>query len=356
MATKLRKMGNDFLKTYFNNKSYDVVFNIGCGTDSDKEGGLYSQYFCANKVLKIDPNKDRIGSTDIVATCEDLPFRANYANLAFLNWVFVEGDPSVKISIKDSVQELARILDEKGEVVVSYSDHSKLSKERLRAIRAKLLEFFEEVKIYSYSTFDDTYCGKTVDWNAEIFCGKLKQGKKVFLDCGAYDGCSVRCFRDRFDKDGEYEIISFEANNRFKECFKGFSKHTFFNKAIWIDDGYIDFYLDEKKGYGSSLIKEKRTGNLNKESPSKVECISLSSFILNNISPNDKLILKLDIEGAEYRVLEDLFKTGAIKYVSKLMVEWHYNKIGLSLEAHNQLLAKLESMGIEYEEWDAIGY
>jgi len=82
----------------------------------------------------------------------------------------------------------------------------------------------------------------------------------------------------------------------------------------------------------------------------------LSNFILENIVLNDELILKLDIEGAEYKVISDLFETGAIKYISRLMIEWHYNKIGLSIEEHLAIVERLESIGILCEEWDAIGY
>ena len=180
--------------------------------------------------------------------------------------------------------------------------------------------------------------------------------KKVFIDCGGHDGCSVRKFRKEIDINGEYHIISFEANKEYSKFYDNFENHQFYNKAVWTYDGHIDFYLDQKKGYGSSLIKEKRTGRLDKENPEKTECVSLSSFIEIESTRYDEIILKLDIEGAEYEVLQDMINTGAIKKVTKLMIEWHYNKVGVSEEVHDSINNELKRLNVEIEEWDAIGY
>jgi FkbM family methyltransferase len=119
---------------------------------------------------------------------------------------------------------------------------------------------------------------------------------------------------------------------------------------------HIDFYLDQKKGYGSSVMKEKRTGKLDKENPEKTESIRLSSFIERASCEYDEIILKLDIEGAEYEVLQDMVNTGAINKISKLMIEWHYNKVGVSKEDHDSINNELKRLNVEIEEWDAIGY
>lgn len=180
--------------------------------------------------------------------------------------------------------------------------------------------------------------------------------KKVFIDCGGYDGCSVRKFRKEFDSEKKYHIISFEANKKYNDFYSDFVHHDFYNKAVWIYDGFINFFLDQKKGYGSSVIKEKKTGKLDKDNPDRVECIRLSSFIDKISNDYDEIILKLDIEGAEYAVLKDMLETGSINNISKLMIEWHYNKINLSEKDHLALLRRLEDSGIPVEEWNAIGY
>ncbi len=39
---------------------------------------------------------------------------------------------------------------------------------------------------------------------------------------------------------------------------------------------------------------------------------------------NEKIVLKIDCEGAEFEILEDLHKNEMLKKVSCLMIEWHY--------------------------------
>ena len=57
--------------------------------------------------------------------------------------------------------------------------------------------------------------------------------RKVFLDCGGNNGCSVRKFQNLYDKDEEYEIYTFEPNPVFTEWYDELSV-TLIEKAIWI--------------------------------------------------------------------------------------------------------------------------
>lgn len=69
--------------------------------------------------------------------------------------------------------------------------------------------------------------------------------------------------------------------------------------------------------------------------------IKKSSEILKEIlitHPNDNIVLKLDIEGSEYDVLEDLINADLLKYISIIVVEWHfkgYENITKQLEQNN---------------------
>ena len=65
-------------------------------------------------------------------------------------------------------------------------------------------------------------------------------GRKIFIDGGALDGCSIRKFRNEYDKEKEYEIYSFEANpyfNRFHEN----KDYKYQNVAMWDKDSKEHF-------------------------------------------------------------------------------------------------------------------
>lgn len=56
-------------------------------------------------------------------------------------------------------------------------------------------------------------------------------------------------------------------------------------------------------------------------------CVKKSSDILKEIiknHPNQPIVLKMDIEGAEYECFEDLSKNDMLKHINMILVEWHF--------------------------------
>ena len=165
---------------------------------------------------------------------------------------------------------------------------------------------------------------------------------KYFIDAGANNSCSARLFRAKYDKYMEYYIYSFEVDPRFVNCFKGIPNLTFINKAVWVEDGEALFYLDyDPSMAGGSLIKEKKSGKLDKQHPIIVETIDFSKWVLSTFSSADEIILKMDIEGAEYPVLEKMINSGSFDYIKELWIEWHWKKVCLQEEKHNNLINKI---------------
>ena len=106
--------------------------------------------------------------------------------------------------------------------------------------------------------------------------------KNVFIDCGAHRGESVSLFLKKVVDAENYEIHSFECNPSSAKIFK--TNHesktniTLHEKAIWTNDKGAEFYLGSSPG--CSLIKSKKSGDLDKENPIFVKSISLSNFFL----------------------------------------------------------------------------
>ncbi|MGD2072091.1 MAG: FkbM family methyltransferase [Candidatus Thorarchaeota archaeon] len=181
---------------------------------------------------------------------------------------------------------------------------------------------------------------------------------KVFVDAGANDSCSARIFRKLYDPKNKYVIYSFEVEPDFKNNFNNISNLVFINKAVWIEDGHINFYRDnyvkivngrcgKLQRAGGSLIKEKKSGNLDKKNPIKVESIDFSKWLRETLSKDDYIILKMDIEGAEYKVLEKMLKEKTFEYINRFMIEWHWKKIGMSVEDHNKIASQIPRILIE---------
>ena len=178
--------------------------------------------------------------------------------------------------------------------------------------------------------------------------------RKIFIDAGAHDGCSVKKFRKEHDKRKEYFIYSFEIEPDFSSCFNNIENHVFINKAVWIEDGTKKFYRSkEKLRAGSTLIKKKKSGQVDKEHPIIVETIDFSKWVFDNLSKNDYIILKLDIEGAEYEVIPKMIKDGSFDYINHLWIEWHWPKIKHPQKLHDNLVKQIS---IPTKKWDALVY
>jgi len=149
--------------------------------------------------------------------------------------------------------------------------------------------------------------------------------KKVLLDCGANKGQSYEWFMKNRDDSDEYEVHCFEPVQSFKHynVFKN-KNVTFHSDAIWVEDGTIDFY--EKGGLSSTLYPNK-IDNQGKGTRVIVSCIDFSKFIKDNFKLSEYIIVKMDIEGAEYKVIEKMLEKGTFEYIDEFYVEFHGAKI-----------------------------
>lgn len=55
----------------------------------------------------------------------------------------------------------------------------------------------------------------------------------------------------------------------------------------------------------------------------QVKTIDAKDLILNSAQSRPLVVVKMDIEGAEYRVLDHLISTNAIEWIDQIYIEWH---------------------------------
>lgn len=178
--------------------------------------------------------------------------------------------------------------------------------------------------------------------------------QKIFIDGGANVGTSIKLFLNKYPNAEDFKIYSFEANSKLiKSLEKYKDKATIFNKAIYTEDTTINFYTGDS--LSSSLRKDKTTGRLNISSPVQVEAIDLASFIKSSFSKKDYIVLKLDVEGAEYSILPHLIQESIFDgWVNELFGEWHYTKLKyVTKEQHDALEKALSAKGFSMKEWCA---
>jgi hypothetical protein len=73
-----------------------------------------------------------------------------------------------------------------------------------------------------------------------------------------------------------------------------------------------------------------------------VKCFDFSKWLSTNFDSEDFIVLKMDIEGAEYEVLQKMFDDGSIEMIDRLYIDLHQQvKEGITLETHLEVLEKL---------------
>jgi len=159
---------------------------------------------------------------------------------------------------------------------------------------------------------------------------------RYFIDLGANDSCSTRIFRKLYDPKCKYRIYAFEPEPEFKDNFRNIKNCVFLPYAAWISETTLNFYRDvrDKRKAGGTLLLEKK-GVSKHNDKMAVQGFDFSNWISTNFKVDDEIILKMDIEGAEYQVIPKMFDDDTLNYISKINIEWHWYKLeGVALQYH----------------------
>ena len=172
--------------------------------------------------------------------------------------------------------------------------------------------------------------------------------KRIFIDCGTNLCQGLNSISQINNIDKTWSVYSFEANpHTFSKIDKTKFEHvTFLNKAVWtenckrnlnievvpgkLDDYHNQFLINKEEsnlmvGGGTNIMDDNfQYPNLNNyiKNSEIVDCIDLSEFI-KTFNKDDYIILKLDVEGAEYPILEKMIENNTISYIDELYIEWH---------------------------------
>ncbi|KAF9168542.1 hypothetical protein DFQ26_005573 [Actinomortierella ambigua] len=183
-----------------------------------------------------------------------------------------------------------------------------------------------------------------------------QQGKPryIFVDLGANRADSMEAFLKRpgakfnydFPKPSwanyeDAEIFLFEANPVFNAQLvnakqaadeKGIKVEIFPSTVVDVKDGIREFYLDTVNGahdyWGSSIYASHPDAVRSGARPTLLTGVNIATWLLRNTLPRDFVVVKMDIEGAEYEVVPHLADNQAWAVVDHLLVEWHGAEVG----------------------------
>lgn len=190
------------------------------------------------------------------------------------------------------------------------------------------------------------------------FILSLKGEDIVFLDCGANDGCSAIKYLAEHPC---AKVLSFEPNPNLHTFHWGIP-NKLAKSAVGTESNLIELLIDSVDGDGSTTVKSKQVDFTqqvaNEDCPRiKVECVNLGEVITMIAKAGALIDLKLDIEGAEYEIINSLLDSGAALNIRNFYCEFHWDRIGLKKWEHDEIVCKLNaSLDSAVKDWDAVDW
>jgi FkbM family methyltransferase len=166
----------------------------------------------------------------------------------------------------------------------------------------------------------------------------------VILDCGANIGLAMLFFKHLYPK---ARVSCFEADPTTSSILqKNVDQNhlqdvTVHNLMLSNDDGEHSFYV--AADVDGSLRMSGHPGRISNHREIRVKAGRLSDYIDGTID-----LLKLDVEGAEFDVMNDLRSTGKMSQIRRMVIEYHH-KIDGKASCLAKFLALLEEEGFEYQ-------
>ena len=173
---------------------------------------------------------------------------------------------------------------------------------------------------------------------------RSKADDPFIIDCGSNIGMSVLFFKWLYP---ESTIVAFEPDratfNLLEKNVRGnnLKNVEIFNKAVSDSDGTIEFYSNPDNP-GALTMSIYSTWNPEKIAYN-VDTVKLSRYITKTVD-----FLKMDIEGSEDAVIEELAQQDKLRLIREMVMEYHHH-MNHGEDRLAKMLTILEKNGFGYQ-------
>jgi FkbM family methyltransferase len=177
----------------------------------------------------------------------------------------------------------------------------------------------------------------------EAYCFEATRPDPLILDCGSNVGLSVLFFKRLHPA---ARVVAFEPDpatfailerNVIGNGLRGVELHC---AALAATEGEVTLHRDPARP--GALTMTTRPGR-GAQAGERVPCVRLSKWIEEPVD-----FVKLDVEGAELEVLEELAASGRLGAIDQMVVEYHHH-FDPESDRFSRFLALLEEGGFGYQ-------
>ncbi|KAE8039366.1 hypothetical protein FH972_011786 [Carpinus fangiana] len=163
------------------------------------------------------------------------------------------------------------------------------------------------------------------------------KNRYVYVDVGArnYSSSIGSWFKKQYPKQNKkFEVYAIEADKAFHGEYRGKREVTLLPYAAWVRNETLFFEITWDP---SKKIVERGRGGMGRIRPvqssasymgdvDKIQGIDFAGWLKRTVSERDFVVVKMDVEGAEFHLVPRLIETGAICLIDEIFLECHYNR------------------------------
>ncbi|KAJ9467793.1 hypothetical protein DIPPA_27930 [Diplonema papillatum] len=153
-----------------------------------------------------------------------------------------------------------------------------------------------------------------------------KAKRWVFLDLGAryfVRKHKSRCFGSTYQflcgypGAHRFDYYAFDVNGTYASGYPDFVHWT--TAAIWHENTTIAV-----SGVNAgTFAREVNPSDVRDSDGVQVPALDFADWLIRNVAASDFVVVKMDIENAEFRVVDSLFETGALELIDEVFIECH---------------------------------
>jgi FkbM family methyltransferase len=167
---------------------------------------------------------------------------------------------------------------------------------------------------------------------------------KVFLDIGAHDGETLQVVTD--PRWGFDRIYSFEPAPLCWPKLEALATvaTVVCRFGLWDKDATVPLFNPGYVGASVSVDKDVEVGT------ASVECEfrDAAEWFKHNLSPNDEVWAKINVEGAEAELVQRLAETGTLALVDHLLIHFDVRKVPSKQHLEPVIREQLDAAGVDY--------
>ncbi|XP_071737982.1 uncharacterized protein [Rutidosis leptorrhynchoides] len=158
----------------------------------------------------------------------------------------------------------------------------------------------------------------------------------VYIDVGArsYGSSIGSWFKKHYPTQNKsFKIFAIVADKRFHQEYESKKKITLLPYAAWVRNESLFFEINrepnnknEEKGQGMGRVQSAQTSTNFIRDPNKIQGFDFAIWVRNTFVEKDFVVMKMDVEGSEFDLIERMVETGAICLIDEMFLECHYNR------------------------------